>query len=607
MNPGNEMLVGFIEGAREYLPKIHTALDECVDSPQSAEALNKAYRLAQSLRGASQMVDLPPFEELTNHLSEGLGLMEAGGVALDAESVEVLRKNLDLMDRYLDQALAGEGADSALLTEVSRLPTKSTPVSATLPRPIRLPEPIRETFKEEDLGEELLNGFFEEAGDHLEAVAEGLEALREEAANRAALQRVRRRIHTLKGAAGMVGHEAIGRLSHRMEDLLDRLWDQSLEVTPQILALSFATLDQLSSLASGNVATALLDSLYAQYDDILGAELEAKEQTADEEESTALPGAESRELKVRVPASALVSMVDHAKSIVGIYKELQQVRSALEPQAVTAQKSAHAISRIGMLLGTSLEEIEHIAGEAISPLHSLIDDLVATGRDLFRLDAELRRIDNSLAAPLVQTHVLGASLRGVLENLQRIPFGNLQTRLERAVRTVAEAQGKTVEFSLEGGDQEIDQALLDKIVDPLLHLVRNAVDHGIEISALRQVIGKDAAGKITVRALLDEEAFLIEVADDGAGLEADILRATAVAGSHIPENEAASLSHEDLHQLLFLPGFTTADEVDKFSGRGVGLDVVKANLEKIGGGVSVRSIPGSGTTFHLRLPSSIQQ
>ncbi len=189
--------------------------------------------------------------------------------------------------------------------------------------------------------------------------------------------------------------------------------------------------------------------------------------------------------------------------------------------------------------------------------------------------------------------------------VRMVPLATLATRLHRAIRVLAREQGKLVDLVLEGEDIELDKTVLEEMADPLLHLLRNAVDHGIEPLALRQVMGKPERGLIRLRAYHEGNQVVIQVSDDGAGLEPQILRSAAISKGYVSEADAPQLSDEELYSLVFLPGFSTSGEVSEVSGRGVGLDIVKTNVHKVKGTVTLDSTPGQGATFTIRLPMTL--
>ncbi|MEY8875655.1 MAG: chemotaxis protein CheA, partial [Leptothrix sp. (in: b-proteobacteria)] len=187
--------------------------------------------------------------------------------------------------------------------------------------------------------------------------------------------------------------------------------------------------------------------------------------------------------------------------------------------------------------------------------------------------------------------------------LRMVPIGETFARFQRVVRDVSKQLGKEVELQITGGDTELDKAMVETIADPLMHLVRNSLDHGVELPADRQAAGKPATGRLALHAYHESGSVLIEVSDDGRGLNRDRILAKAIERELIPAS--SELSDEEIYQLIFLPGFSTAEQVTNLSGRGVGMDVVKRNVESLRGQIRVASTPGRGALMQIRLPLTL--
>jgi two-component system chemotaxis sensor kinase CheA len=185
------------------------------------------------------------------------------------------------------------------------------------------------------------------------------------------------------------------------------------------------------------------------------------------------------------------------------------------------------------------------------------------------------------------------------------PVGTAWTGLPRLVRDLAQALGKKIELRMEGADTELDRQVLELIKDPLTHMVRNAADHGLETPAARRAAGKPETGQIRLNAFHESGHIVIEVSDDGNGLDAERIRRKAIQNGLVGAAEAASLAETQLFRLIMRPGFSTAAAVTAVSGRGVGMDVVRANIEKIGGTIDIASRPGQGATFSIRIPLTL--
>jgi len=198
-----------------------------------------------------------------------------------------------------------------------------------------------------------------------------------------------------------------------------------------------------------------------------------------------------------------------------------------------------------------------------------------------------------------------SKLQNTVMDMRLIPLRRVVSNLPRVVRDVARSQGKEIDFEMRGQDIELDRSILSEIEDPLIHILRNAVDHGIEPPEEREAAGKSREGTIELDAARQRDHVTITVSDDGGGIDPDAMREKAIEENVIPEAEAEAMSDDEAYDLVFHPGFSTAGEVTDVSGRGVGMDVVHSTVEQLDGTVTVDSTPGEGTTVELRLPVSV--
>lgn len=262
-------------------------------------------------------------------------------------------------------------------------------------------------------------------------------------------------------------------------------------------------------------------------------------------------------------------------------------------EADAAAPSATPATSLAMSVRVSLDELD----ELISSLHKLYGE-TARALDL----ASARGVDAlDESASRVRRHF--TELEERLINLRMVPIGPTLERAARAGRSVARAAGKNVDFDVEGGEAQLDRSLAESLADPLLHLLRNAVDHAVETEAERIEAGKSARGRVRIEARVEGNRAIVSVADDGRGVDSDRVARAAAAQGLIPAG--ASVSDEQALRLIFRPGFSTADKTSEVSGRGVGLDVVERAIERMGGELRVRSERGRGTTFELRVPTTL--
>lgn len=390
--------------------------------------------------------------------------------------------------------------------------------------------------------QEVLAIFTEETAEGLQAMEEAVVALEARPRDRQAVDTVFRVTHTLKGNAGSLGFPAVADFAHVLEDLLDRIRKGRLEVTPPLVSLLLQAVDALKEMVPEAVAGA--------------AQLRPTH----------------LELLARLRAG-----------------QAERAAAAGPAPAAPAEPEHDTTLRVGL---DKLDRLLNLTGEIA----------IAQGR----LQTALLPLAG-LAGGAVEAHQEAARLFADLQELvmkaRMVPLGPTFHRHVRSVRDLAVSHGKLARLVIEGEDVEVDTSVVEHIRDPLTHMIRNAIDHGLEPPEVRQGLGKDPCGQLTLRARHDAGSLLIELQDDGAGLDRERILARARAQGLVPEG--AQPGDQELYRLIFEPGFSTADEVSDLSGRGVGLDVVRRNVEALRGSVGLESRPGLGTTLSLRLPLTL--
>jgi two-component system chemotaxis sensor kinase CheA len=241
--------------------------------------------------------------------------------------------------------------------------------------------------------------------------------------------------------------------------------------------------------------------------------------------------------------------------------------------------------------------------ETLEHLMTTVSELVLTRNQL--LDIERRHQETEFKAPLQRLANVTAELQEGVMKTRMQPVGNAWQKLPRIVRDLSSELGKSIEFEMVGADTELDRQVLDLIKDPLTHMVRNSADHGLETPAARRAAGKPDKGTIRLSAWHEGGHIIIEVADDGGGLDTDRIKATVLARNLASAAELEKMSEAQIQRFIFMPGFSTAGKVTNVSGRGVGMDVVRSNIDQIGGTIDVRSVPGRGTSFHIKIPLTL--
>jgi two-component system chemotaxis sensor kinase CheA len=400
----------------------------------------------------------------------------------------------------------------------------------------------------------LVQAFVVEAGENLGALEQGLVALESRPDDGELVHGLFRAAHTLKGSASLVGFDAVRDLAHELEALLERVRGKALQPGPALVTLLLRSVDVLraavAEAAHGRVAAT--PELEAFRDRIRRAAEGAAEARAG---GTALAGA-----------------------------------SAPAVEAAGAPAAAHHTLRVDVW---KLDRMLDLAGEIA----------IARGRFADMLERRTSLTVDEILEAHREADRLHLDLQDLIMKARMVPVGPVFQQHLRTVRDIAAAQGKQVRLVLEGEDVEVDTAVVEHIRDPLTHMVRNAIDHGIERPEARRERGKDPVGRLTLRACHDGGSLVVEVEDDGAGFDHARIAWRAAALGLV--EDAAQVGEEEIRRLVFEPGLSTSETVTEISGRGVGMDVVRRNVEALRGSVSVESEPGRGTRITIRLPLTL--
>jgi len=494
---------------------------------------------------------------------------------------------------------------------------------------------------------DILEIFAAEAEEHLLTVSRNLPILQRHPTSDEHLQEIRRAFHTLKGAAASVGFAPLARLSHRAEDLLDRLSDSRRPATEVEFTLLFDSLDALEGLAGGCADGDAVAVLYPRYDAALSAAYAPA--TAPDEPPLAVPAPDvpAPDADDGVPASAdagraageslrvPIVRLDEVGKLLGelvisrtgfeqrlakyarVVQDLQlscgrlgrataKMESRYEAKALGGGRlGPHFDGPSGRAPGVAGHGFDGLELDQYSDFHLLTRELAETSTDLGGLAQEFAGLAGEFDGYLLRQSRLSGDLQDKLTRVRMVPLTHLSARLHRTARQTAAAVGKRVRLVLAGEATELDKTVLEEMSEPLLHLLRNAIDHGVEPAAERVALGKPAAGTVRVEACREGTQVVIRVSDDGRGVDPEAVRAAAAATGLLPPDEAARLSPDALLDLLFVSGFSTAAAVTETSGRGVGLDSVKVMVGRLKGTVGLASTPGRGATFTVRLPLTL--
>jgi two-component system chemotaxis sensor kinase CheA len=447
--------------------------------------------------------------------------------------------------------------------------------------------------------DDLLADFLTETNESLAELDTALVKLERTPNDTETLALIFRLVHTIKGTCGFLGLPRLEHVAHAAENVLGRVRDGQLVVNPGIITTVLAAIDRIKEIVEG-LATNATEP--AGDDTALVAALNAAaEGTASE--APAAPPAQVDVVQAQPAAIAPMPDAPVATTPVATAPVVAQVEPAV-PTPVAAELPGEAPVE-GSMAGP---QTIRVGVDVLEDLMTLVSELVLTRNQLLQL-ARVHEAQNNDASgftvPLQRlSHITSDLQEGVMKTRMQ-PIGNAWQKLPRLVRDLARDVGKKIELVMRGAETELDRQVLELIKDPLTHMVRNSGDHGLESAAQRRAAGKPETGRILLNAYHEGGHIIIEVADDGTGLHVDRIRNKVLSKGLATEAELAGMGDAEIQRFIFRPGFSTAAQVTAVSGRGVGMDVVKTNIEKIGGTIDLKSEPGRGTTFTIKIPLTL--
>jgi len=589
----------------------------------------------------------------TEFLSDGISLLESDLLEISDTGQELLEDIAAFKERYrfaFPPAPAPPESPATPCEPPEEETGRDAPAGPTGSYFDALPE-------DDDVPSEILEFFQPEAEEHLQIVSDCLLSLE---ANHSPeeINKLFRAIHTVKGSASQVGLKRLGGIAHRVEDLIGRLRDGDIDPTAQVIDLSLEAVDVLKKTLHKQwrdeaEMRAGVDSLLNRISELAPAESEEalpaeasgageagpQEGEASRGAAKSGKGAQAATKSVRIALARLDRMMNtvgelviNRTRMVGRVAELERLRDTLSFSKERLQgkvaefQEKYEFNRIhsarSLLAQNAAPTPEMLASAAAgdtsfwSEFSELemdrYDDVNILSRSMTEISADVNEVLSQLGGFIGRVEgdideftKLAHHLQDEITAARMVPIGTLYSRLSRAVRDAAKSTGKLVELDLSGSETELDNNIIQQISDPLVHLVRNSVAHGIELPDGRALAGKPEVGRVTLRAYHRGNHIYIEVEDDGRGIDYERVKSSAVDRGLVSQETAERLTERELREMLFHPGFSTAPMKTELAGRGVGLDVVRANLNVLNGEIEIHSAQGVGTKFILKVPLTL--
>ncbi|SDK07464.1 two-component system, chemotaxis family, sensor kinase CheA [Ferrimonas sediminum] len=589
----DEILQDFLVEAGEILEQLQEQLVELENNPTDSDLLNAIFRGFHTVKGGAGFLSLTHLVDACHGAENVFDMLRNGQLEMTSELMDVILQALDTVNEMFVLVQAGdelEPADPQLLATLEAItdPNSPSPLSAPEPTAASAPAPVAEPVPEPSVKPEPVSlnggGIDSMTQPEFEHIMSGLDDSQSGAPLATAAE-------SRKSAPADIGSgDEIS--DDEFEALLDNLHGKgqfSTEVAPEPIAPS-------GDLISDDEFENLLDELHgkggAPGKAPAAAEAPASDEITDDEFEALLD-----QLHGKGQAPAAVTPEPAAVEAV-VAAPVAAVKAATEP-AKAAPKKAPAKAQSAPTGETTVR----VDTARLDDIMNMVGELVLVRNRLVSLGIE--REDEEMSKAVANLDLVTADLQGAVMKTRMQPIKKVFGRFPRVVRDLARSLNKDIALTMEGEDTDLDKNLVEALSDPLVHLVRNAVDHGIEMPDEREANGKPRQGNILLSASQEGDHILLCIRDDGAGMDAEKLKGIAISRGILDEDGAARMSDQDAYNLIFAPGFSTKTEISDISGRGVGMDVVKTRITQLNGSVHIDSNKGTGTILEIKVPLTL--
>ncbi len=565
-----------IQEALELIEKFGTLCQEfqnkfISNTEITLEESRELFRILHTIKGLSQMAHLIEMVTMVHYIEEYIELVRNEKAKINKNNFELLQDVQHLLESVYKKFPKEMSAELKLESErIGHKFLELTQNNLTASSFFKNEEEeekfedfdsknldldLNTKFDALELDPELLMDFLSNAGDLLEKLSKNMLDLENNPKNKEAVENIFRNVHTIKGTSGMFGFRAIEKLTHKMENLFDKIRRGTLTISPSLMDGLFFALDKVKSIFEG----------------------------IKQKKSSEQPINDALE-KLRL----------------GFFSHSKENLNKLADTAKVTEKKTHEETEIGETIRVDLKRLDSLV--------NLVGEFVIDRTRFSKIEEKLRASKNSELGHLMSENLLlfGRHLnevQSIIMKIRMVPIGNAFYKFTRVVRDLCRQVNKEIDLHISGGETELDKTLVEEIADPLVHLIRNSVDHGIEFPEDRVKSEKPRRGNIYLKASHDGNRIVITIQDDGKGLQVDKIKKKALERGFMKEGD--QFDDKEVFNLIFEPGFSTADKVTNISGRGVGMDVVKKSIVKLKGIIELDSALGKGTTTTIKLPLTL--
>jgi len=550
-----EIMGEFIAESREHLDSVEPKLLQLEKTPGDSNLLNDIFRTFHTIKGSSSFLGLTQIIELSHKLENILDKLRKKKVGVNPEIIDILFQGMDIVKSLMEDVASGEEERIEKVTSASLKEIEG--FIKRIDQPIKESEKVQaneETgvspVKKTEIIEEEKQIFLTAAYQYLSTIRECLEGLQESPSGSNLINALFRAVHSLKSSSDYLGFSQIKELTEGQEKILQQIREEKGTISPGLLNL--------------------LKEGYEHLVELIEAVKEGEGKAFDAQ---------------KVPKKMEKAPVE------------KEEREGDEGVSVKKPSKKRIVQKTIRVPEAKLDILMNLASELIinrSAFFSLCEKL-ETEDDLSQFPKELKEATQTMRR-------VTAELQAIVTELHMLPIKTLFGRFPGLVRALSREKGKEIRLEMSGEETQLDKMMIEKMADPLIHLIRNAIDHGIEIPEEREAKGKPKYGTIGLSAFQEGETVIIQIEEDGRGMNAEQIRQIAIEKRILDEEKAKLLNEQQCLELIFLPGFSTASTVTDISGRGVGMDVVKNSVTDLKGGIDIHTEPDRGTKFTIRLP-----
>ncbi|MEZ6137881.1 MAG: chemotaxis protein CheW [Pirellulaceae bacterium] len=617
-----ELLTEFVVESQEHLSDVENQLLtlESQGDAMDVSLVNTVFRAVHSIKGAAGFLGLDVLQGLAHREEEILNKLRNQELRPTSLVIDTLLKATDRLKGLLDDIDTSNEQDvSEHLAALERILSGELQDDLAGSATSDGEQPASVDEANDGLSNEALREFLVESYDNLEQLERDLMQLEGDPSSTELINGVFRSIHTIKGTAGFLGYGLLERLTHVSENLLGDVRSGKLPMSAEISSALLLAVDKIRELlqaieASGTETECGSEDLAAAltrlHEILLPPEKASGTESAPSKKTSRKTASKSKKkpaAKASDKPATGGAQANDASSMPAAEQQVlhtpPQSNKTMEPSTTSATPTSPPASKSALNDVSAAESTIRVDVALLDKLMTGVGELVLARNQILQfangnVESELHRTSQRL-------NLITSELQESVMKTRMQPIGNVWSKFPRLVRDLAGICGKEVRIEMEGKETELDKTIIEAIKDPLTHLVRNTVDHGIERPEVRVENGKQREGCLTLRAYHEGGQVNIEICDDGAGVNAERIKAKALEKGLMTQEQLAKLSDRDVGNLIFLPGFSTAEKVSNVSGRGVGMDVVKTNIEKIGGTVDLQSQQGVGTVIKIKIPLTL--